>query len=470
MIRARDILESLQYVLSLNERNISNIDDIEGWIRGLAKKTPHTDVKNWLNKTLRNYMISNYQGVSQIRNASAHAPSWLVQSLNRGDQVFEVDFGPDLDEFEDEILAAIETMNNLYPSREYDKMVKSPVEIVLEKSREGGRRLAQFAGIEETGVKYPDGCRWVKLKTYATIEHEGMLLANCLKDNPLSFADKIDMGKSELWSLRDSHEKPIVHVEIEGHKVSQIAGFQNSVVPVEHRPHVFDIIERGGFTRFSTLALKNIEAVQYKGKLYDENKVPGNYEWGRDLINAASVNKVMQALENGADPNGDIDGKLPLVEQARRGFIDVVELLVEHGADIEGKDSLGQSAFFAASIYAEHNWEVIKYLVSQGADVDTEDGPGNTPLMLSAIHNQPKLAKFLLDKQMDKESILSLNVLSFIWGDATSIRISKIGTEVARNSPFSSNTFPLSASILKYLSDSFFAFSFPSSPLSLRNY
>jgi ankyrin repeat protein len=405
VIRAKDILESLEMVLRLDERNVANIDEIETWIRvQFIKKTPHDEVKNWLNKTLRNYMISDYQGIYQIHSAPQNSPSWLERAIERGDPVFEVDIGPSLDDFEDQILQAIETMNSLYPSRDYDKMVKSPVDVVLDKTSEYLHNRKKFEGVEETGIKYPDGCRWVKLVTTATIEHEGELLANCLKDNPGELAAKIEDRKLELWSLRTTQDKPVVHVDIQGQKVAQIAGFQNGVVPIEYRSHVYDLIERGKFTSFATVALKNIKAVYYKGKLYDEERVPNSYEMGKALIGAVttdSYDAAQWALSHDADPNDEFEGKLPLVEAARQGFLGIVKLLLEYDADIEGRDASGQSALFAASIYAKRTIDTIEYLLKHGADPETSDGAGNTPLLLSCIHPQPELTQLMVDTGVD---------------------------------------------------------------------
>jgi ankyrin repeat protein len=404
MIRAKTVLESLEKILRIDERNVANVGEIEAWIRGLYKETSHQDVKDWLSKTVRAYMLNEYQGVSQIHNTSYYDQPWVKKALERGEPVLEIDIGPSLDGFEDEVLQAIRVMNDLYPSREYDKMVKSPVKIVFEKARDHVQRQNKFGGIEETGLKYKDGSRWVKLKTYETIENEGKLLANCLKDKPWDLADKVDAGILVLWSLRDSRNKPVVHVETKGSTLAQVAGFQNGEVPIEYRAHVFDLIEKQRLTRFAKDSLKNIHAVYHGGTLYDENSIPGSYKLSKQLMEIITqvfrigvhISEVEDCLKDGADPNIPVDGKLPLVESARVGSISLVEMLVKYGANIDLKDDTGQSPLFAASIYAKQTWDCIRFLVARGADINTYDESGNTPLMLCSIHNQPDLAEFLL--------------------------------------------------------------------------
>jgi hypothetical protein len=59
-------------------------------------------------------------------------------------------------------------------------------------------------------------------------------------------------------------------------------------------------------------------------------------------------------------------GRLPLVEAARRGERDVVEALLNHGADINAADVTGRTAIVAAA--REEHADVFRLLLSRGAD------------------------------------------------------------------------------------------------------
>jgi ankyrin repeat protein len=62
------------------------------------------------------------------------------------------------------------------------------------------------------------------------------------------------------------------------------------------------------------------------------------------------------------------------------GYSDVVECLLEAGAEINLIDILGQSPLFAASISG--HYEYVKCFLSSGADINLCDINGQSPLLL----------------------------------------------------------------------------------------
>ena len=112
-------------------------------------------------------------------------------------------------------------------------------------------------------------------------------------------------------------------------------------------------------------------------------------------------------LSKGADvnakkPNGDT----PLVDACSSpGWLamgpletpeplDLVKLLVEHGADVENNGALGEAASMG---YAK----IVAYLLAKGAPMNRRDRNGRTPLMLAGRGKHKKLYKLLLEKGAD---------------------------------------------------------------------
>ncbi|KAK5635619.1 hypothetical protein RRF57_011331 [Xylaria bambusicola] len=67
-------------------------------------------------------------------------------------------------------------------------------------------------------------------------------------------------------------------------------------------------------------------------------------------------------------------GQTPLSWAARNGHEEIVQLLVEKGADIESKDSIGRTPLLWAA--EEGHQEIVQLLVEKGADVNSKSTSG----------------------------------------------------------------------------------------------
>ena len=68
---------------------------------------------------------------------------------------------------------------------------------------------------------------------------------------------------------------------------------------------------------------------------------------------------------------------------ASRSHLDVVKLLVNVGANVDGADQFGSTPLFWA--VRRGSPEVVRFLLESGAAVDTRDNDGKTPLMVAAV-------------------------------------------------------------------------------------
>ena len=124
----------------------------------------------------------------------------------------------------------------------------------------------------------------------------------------------------------------------------------------------------------------------------------------RELQN---LDMLKRLLSEGADPNYRVewcnDGSPTLHQWALYAYVEAVQFLLDHGADINILDNLGRSALEYAT--GALNWsetskaeQVVKLIIQAGADVNVKSTLGFTPLMWAAQAGNLKITKLLIEK------------------------------------------------------------------------
>ena len=124
-----------------------------------------------------------------------------------------------------------------------------------------------------------------------------------------------------------------------------------------------------------------------------------------EKVKEGDVEAVKQALEGGMDPNiADENGTTGLIEAAKSGHRELVGLLLDNGAEIEGRDEkFGGTALIWAVLRGRT--ETVELLLEKGADISAaEDKNGMPALILAAMQGQTDTIKFLLEKDADIDS------------------------------------------------------------------
>ena len=108
-------------------------------------------------------------------------------------------------------------------------------------------------------------------------------------------------------------------------------------------------------------------------------------------------------LNHGADIELEIfNGDTPLLvaaRYARYGKYETIKTLLEHGAKVNHKDKHGRAALHDAAMYSGK--EVMNLLISYGADVNARDEHQSTPLHQAAMLNNIEAAKALVEHGAD---------------------------------------------------------------------
>ena len=132
-----------------------------------------------------------------------------------------------------------------------------------------------------------------------------------------------------------------------------------------------------------------------------------------DAAKTGDLAGVQAELDKGVDVNAIGNGQSPLHLAAIMGHVEVTELLIASGADLEGTDKYGNTPLH----YAAHHGrkETTKLLITKGADLNVKRDDGNTPLDNATQYKHTEIID-LLRKHGGKtgEALALMPQLSFI--------------------------------------------------------
>ena len=136
----------------------------------------------------------------------------------------------------------------------------------------------------------------------------------------------------------------------------------------------------------ATLAPK--EALSQKGVSFSQQAFVENAERGNLTIAGLF-------LEAGMSPEvfRAFDGYTPLIAASESGRLATVELLLNHGANVNAIDKDKQTALMRAA--AAGRLDVVRLLIDRGADLARKDKLGQTALRLAANRNQGAVVQWL---------------------------------------------------------------------------
>ncbi|KAI7969504.1 hypothetical protein EIK77_005134 [Talaromyces pinophilus] len=113
----------------------------------------------------------------------------------------------------------------------------------------------------------------------------------------------------------------------------------------------------------------------------------------------------------------------PLFIAARNGDEEMIELLLQCGADLESKNNFGITALS----YATRHGAPVKFLLEKGADPLARDNYGRTPLIYAGCWGTEAAMKFILHHRADIESkdIDGWTALAYAarWGRETTVQL-----------------------------------------------
>ncbi|XP_055679921.1 ankyrin repeat and KH domain-containing protein mask isoform X9 [Lutzomyia longipalpis] len=109
--------------------------------------------------------------------------------------------------------------------------------------------------------------------------------------------------------------------------------------------------------------------------------------------------QVLLAMSAQVEDRGQKNDCTPLMEAASAGHVDIIKLLISHGADVNAQSSTVTPIGNTPLMYACAGGHVaaVQELLANGANVEDHNENGHTPLMEAASAGHVEVAKILLD-------------------------------------------------------------------------
>ncbi len=122
-------------------------------------------------------------------------------------------------------------------------------------------------------------------------------------------------------------------------------------------------------------------------------------------IIACDISMVKDLLDQGVDANANPTADLefaPIIVAAEYSTAEIVELLIDKGAELEARNNHGNTPLMVAVLHSRP--EIVQLLIDKGAKVEARNNHGNTPLISAVSYSKPEIVKLLLDAGADLEA------------------------------------------------------------------
>ncbi|KAI1762261.1 ankyrin repeat-containing domain protein [Hypoxylon sp. FL1150] len=147
------------------------------------------------------------------------------------------------------------------------------------------------------------------------------------------------------------------------------------------------------------------------------------------------LDTVKLLIDHGADVNLPTDGEYPLRTAVRRGNLAYVDLLISAGADINACYAVHTCAMlWLGDTHVPHQLQMLDMLIDAGADLEAQDTDGDTPLQAALMCRDKKLAttRHLLAKGVSTSGILDFCVKSheFLYMNRAVVVLMQVGVRI----------------------------------------
>jgi hypothetical protein len=265
--------------------NIINPEVVDKFVEGFAGRVRRPEAQQWCRRNLRKYLLGEARlarpiGESEIaallsKEGRDELQGWVCEALKAGGSLHW--FTPEVESWDGEtdfiqaLCCVVEWIEALPETdRHWRQFFKIGVPEAIAAARAWQRRLAResekdlpedWSGVR-TMMRFEDGVKFVNLTSRAALEREGHLMSHCVA----AYGDPVERGASEIYSLRDTRNRPHVTMEVRSSCVTQQKGKKNSGPGPRWQPYIKAFIDRMGW--FYWTPAPRIEQFHFGGRAY----------------------------------------------------------------------------------------------------------------------------------------------------------------------------------------------------------
>lgn len=228
------------------------------------------NVKKYINSNIRRWLINYYDKVTIIQEYNESYPSWVQKALNEGSTVYLLNIEEDDKNKIFYWLNYLEILNKKDLSRiSVPQLIKNVASL--------NKELTKCTNVnDEEGIEiihqYDDKFSWVKIFGRESLYREGYMMNNCVSN----YYDDVSCNKTNIYSLRDTNNKPHVTLEVKNNVVTQIKGNCNLSVKKEYTDYVKDFLHNE-YVKFNDIdddEYGNIGLIKINDKWYSVYNLP----------------------------------------------------------------------------------------------------------------------------------------------------------------------------------------------------